>query len=59
MGDNNFPQDLTLLCPLKILNVLVLDVSVFENKIILFGICSRFVLIFAKIEVQDNEGYRY
>ena len=42
-----------------IIKFLVLNVSVFENKIILFGICSRFVLIFAKIEVQDNEGYRY
>lgn len=57
MGDNNFPQDLTLLCPSK--KIFVLNVSVFENKIILFGICSRFVLIFEKIEVQDNEGYRY
>ena len=59
MGDNNFPQDVTLLCPSQILNVSFLNVSVFENKIILFGICSRFVLIFAKIEVQDNEGHRY
>ena len=59
MGNNNFPQDLTLLCPSLILNVLVLYVSLYENKIILFVICSRFVLIFAKIEVQDNEGYRY
>ena len=59
MGNNNFPQDLTLLCPSYLLNVLVLNVCAFENKIILFGICSRFVLIFEKIEVQDNEGYRY